>query len=114
MLRSGSLWGTTTPMPIVMRKPQYRDIRSDLRDRLRTAVSERDIFLAKAATLDQEVELLTKLLDQEERRFGEQQKPANTSTKPENSLGDFIIAEVKKRPMTKVDLLRAAQLAGYF
>jgi hypothetical protein len=106
--------GYTSPMPITMRKLPYRDIRSDLKERLRTAVSERDILAAKAASLDEEVDLLTKLLDQEERRFGDQEKSSNTDTKPEDSLGNFIIEQVKIRPMTKVDLLYAAKAAGYF
>src|SRR6266851_2769616 len=89
-----------------------RDIRPDLKDRLREALTNRDFHAAKADEYGKEVDVLMVLLDREQRRFtGE--KSAQKPAEPDQSLTDFILKMLHTRPMTKEDLRDYANRDGY-
>jgi len=96
-------------MPIKIRPPTYRDIRSDLQERMRTAVSSRDEYLAKAKAFDDEIDLLTRLLDQEEKRFSRKAEIG-----PKMLLPDFILEKLSHNEMNKEEIKVFAEHAGYF
>jgi hypothetical protein len=101
-------------MTIRIRSTSYRDIRADLKERLRTAVVSRDDFLAKAKEFDSEIDLLTKLLDQEERRFGQKVEVEKGSSDERAPLQDFLLKKLAHNEMTKDDMKVFAEHAGYF
>ncbi|WP_156179932.1 hypothetical protein [Bradyrhizobium sp. LTSPM299] len=101
-------------MVIRIRTAPYRDIRTDLKDRLRTAVVGRDGHLAKAKEFDGEIDLLTKLLDQEERRFGQKPDVETSAASEKPPLGDFLLKKLEHSEATKDDLKVFAEHAGYF
>ena len=101
-------------MPIRSRSASYRDIRADLKERLRTAVVSRDDFLAKAKEFDSEIDLLTKLLDQEERRFGQKPETDKGNDEEKAPLQDFLLKKLAHADLSKDDMKVFAEHAGYF
>lgn len=98
-------------MPSIMERVRLaapkRDILTDLKERLRDAVAERDEHLNRATELDKIVAALTLLIDTE-------QKPAATKqSEPTEELAVFIFRALLGRPQTKEDLKNAAVNAGY-
>jgi hypothetical protein len=93
-------------------KPPLRDIRSDLRDRLREAVVNHKFHLDKAEEFKIEAETLTRLLDREEARFSKQNSVA-APKEPVESLTDYILNLLGMRPMGKGELREYAERAGY-
>jgi hypothetical protein len=99
-------------MERVVLKPPLRDIRSDLRDRLREAAANHKLHLDKAEEFKNELETLTRLLDREEARFSNQ-KAGGTPKEPAESLSDYVITLLQMRPMSKTELREYAERAGY-
>jgi hypothetical protein len=90
----------------------FRDIRPDLKERLREAVEGRDFHAAKASEYDKEVDDLVRQLDREEARFSNRELVAATK-EPEAPLTDFILKTLEIRPMSKDDLREYATNEGY-
>jgi hypothetical protein len=90
---------------------KLRDIRSDLKDRLRVATAQRDHMRSAIGTLEKAVELLEQMLAQEEHNYA----AANGSAKakPMASLPDFIVDKLGTGHSTKDSLKLAAVEAGY-
>ena len=86
-----------------------RDIRPDLRERLRVATAERDHMRSIIETLEATVKLLDQMLAAEERRFG---SPA-AAGEPQESLAEFILATLRASTHTKDSLRFLAEKAGY-
>jgi hypothetical protein len=94
--------------------PSLRDIREDLKARLRDAVANRDLHAGKAQEYGKEVDVLTQLLDREEARFVAQKAAqAPTPKEPDEPLADFLLKALRTRPMNKSDLREQATRAGY-
>jgi hypothetical protein len=81
-----------------------RDIRPDLRERIRRAVLARE-------DADAEILMLTKLLDREEREFGSNNQRGKSP--PSLSLPLFILGQLRMKDMSKDDMRIYAQDAGY-
>lgn len=96
-------------MPILTRVPSFRDIRTDLKDRLRFSLENRDFHTEKAKEFDVEVETLTRLLDRENARFD----APDASKEPDTPLDEYVLGALAVRPMSKEDLRAAAANAGY-
>jgi hypothetical protein len=96
-------------MAIKMRVSSYRDIRSDLKERMVLAAGQRDEHQKLAEAFDEEVLLLTKLLDQEERRFG---TPRVEQTAMPSSLSAFIVESLSRGRMDKDGLRQFAEISG--
>ena len=93
----------------ILKKPEpaLKDIRPDLRERLRGAAVERDQLRPRLQELDGTIALLEKLLEQEERRF----KPPNST--PQDSLANFVMENLARGIATKDALRAVAEGAGY-
>ncbi len=89
--------------------PPMRDIVTDLKDRLREVVTQRDEYLDKAKELDRLVEALMLLIDAEHKRS----QPDENRPRPDEALPEFIFKTIRTRPINKTDLHRAALTAGY-
>jgi hypothetical protein len=87
------------------REKPHRDIRSDLKERLKFATGKR-------AELDADIELLTKLLDREERRYGLLKPRSKESA--QKPLAEFLLDKMRIGGMTKDDMRIYAADAGYF
>lgn len=87
----------------------YRDIRTDLKARLIAATAKRDEQQKLVEELDNEVLLLTKMLDQEERRFGAAKIEQPPTQAP---LPDFIVESLSRGKMDKDDLRHFAETKG--
>jgi hypothetical protein len=88
-------------------KSNLKDIRPDLKERLRTAVSERDQMRPILETLEQTITLLEQMIEQENRRYHV------APTSPESSLADFIVQKMQAGLRTKDGLRSVAEEAGY-
>jgi hypothetical protein len=93
----------------ILRKPEHnlKDIRPDLRERLRAAVVERDQLRPRLQELEGTIALLEKLMEQENRRF----KPAETA--PSDPLDVFLLEKMRLGISTKESLRGLAEEAGY-
>lgn len=93
----------------IIKKPelQLKDIRPDLRERLRVASVERDQLRPRLVELDAEIELLEQMLQREDRRF----QPAGST--PQDSLADFVLENLRRGIATKDSLRAVAESAGY-
>jgi hypothetical protein len=93
----------------ILKKPEthLKDIRPDLRERLRAAAVERDQLRPRLQDLDGTIALLEKLLEHEDRRF----KPPNAT--PTDSLADFLLENLGRGIATKDALRAVAEGAGY-
>jgi hypothetical protein len=96
-----------SPEPVT----QLRDIRPDLRDRLRVATAQRDHMRSTIATLESAVALLEQMLAQEDQRYAA--ASGSAKAKPTDSLPDFILETLRAGHRTKDSLRLAAQEAGY-
>jgi hypothetical protein len=90
-----------------------RDIRPDIKVRLSEAVAKRDLHRKSADIAEAEVEMLTKMLDRENARFGQQDQAARDEP-PKKSLPDFVLGQLTENTMNKAALAEAAEEAGYF
>jgi hypothetical protein len=91
----------------ILKKPEMKDIRPDLRERLRAAAVERDQLRPHLAELEAEIALLEKVIEREDRRF----RPAGSS--PQDSLADFLMENLRRGIATKDGLRAVAEGAGY-
>ncbi|WP_454626540.1 hypothetical protein [Bradyrhizobium cenepequi] len=93
----------------ILKKPdiQLKDIRPDLRERIRAAAVERDQLRPRLQELDGTIALLEKLLEQEDQRF----RPVGIA--PSDSLGDFLLEKMRRGVSTKESLRAVAEEAGY-
>lgn len=98
-------------MPIKVRQTPNRDIRSDLKERMLLATANRDEHQKLAKAFDDEVLLLTKLLDQEERRFGSA-KAEQVAPTPV-SLSSIIVEGLTQDRMDKDGLKQFAEGRGF-
>lgn len=89
-----------------------RDIRPDLKARLRAALENRDSHQAKVEEFAGEIDDLTRQLDRENARYG-QERVRLQLQEPTESLTDFILQALRMRPMGKEDLRDSASRAGY-
>jgi hypothetical protein len=96
-------------MTIKSRQPTYRDIRDDLKARMISAAAKRDEYEKQLKALDEEVLMLTKLLDQEERRFGTREPEAGESSE---TLSTFILESLARGRMNKDGLRHFAESKG--
>jgi hypothetical protein len=87
--------------------PQLKDIRPDLRERLRTAMVERDQLRPRLLELEAEIAVLEQMIEQENRRF---QPPPSA---PEDSLADFLLEKMRLGTSSKDGLRAVAEAAGY-
>ncbi|UFX43767.1 hypothetical protein HAP47_0031805 [Bradyrhizobium sp. 41S5] len=95
-------------MPIKTRET-YRDIRSDLKERMISAAANRDHHQKLVDEFDAEVLMLMKLLDQEEKRFGKSaQEPAADAI----ALPTFIVESLSRGRMDKDGLRHFAESKG--
>jgi hypothetical protein len=85
-----------------------RDIRPDLRERLRVAKSDLSQVQAMIGTLESTVGLLEQMLAQEEQRYAASEKSV-----PSESLPEFLLEKLRSGPHTKDVLRWAAEQAGY-
>lgn len=88
-------------------EPNLKDIRPDLRERLRAAAVERDQLRPRLQELDGTIALLERLIEQEDQRF----RPAGVA--PSDSLGDFLLEKMRRGISTKESLRAVAEEAGY-
>jgi len=90
-----------------------RDIRHDIRERLTEIEERRSRLQTELSAAEDESHLLMRLLDIEDERF-----PANAAqapSQPEQTAGDFVIDQLRKRgSMTKDEVRDAMERAGYF
>ncbi|WP_456620397.1 MULTISPECIES: hypothetical protein [unclassified Bradyrhizobium] len=96
-------------MTIKLREPAYRDIRQDLKARMISAAAKRDEYQKQMKALDDEVLMLTKLLDQEESRFGSRE-PETTGAS--ETLSTFILESLARGRMNKDGLRNFAESQG--
>jgi hypothetical protein len=94
-------------------RPQLRDIRADLQERLREALSKRDEFLAKAKEYDADVDMLQRLIDREDQRHKTPASQAAQQQRPDEPLPDFVLNAIRIRPQSKGALRQAVANAGY-
>jgi hypothetical protein len=108
-LRKEHNCGYVQGMPIQTRETPLRDIRNDLRARLRDAVGRRDKHRKLADRCDAEVGMLTALLDEEERRFGSSpDEPAHTKSR----IPDLIVEGLATGRMNKEGLQKYVETQG--
>lgn len=91
----------------------FRDIRADLNARLRNAVSTRDLHRDLADRAEIEIDILTKMIDRENARFGQQDQALNAPP-VKKPLREFVLDRLAENDMNKPALGEAAQAAGYF
>jgi hypothetical protein len=89
----------------------FRDIRPDLRERLRSTTAELDQLRAITENLEKTVQILEQMLAAEEHRFTPDQ--AAQTKPPEESLPEFIFQNLRTGPRSKDDLRWIANRAGY-
>lgn len=89
----------------------FRDIRPDLRERLRSSTAELGQMRGIIENLEKAVEVLEQMLAEEERRFN----PADTTKKstPTKPLADFVMHSLRTGMRSKDDLRWMAVQAGY-
>jgi len=97
----------SSPQPVT----QLRDIRPDLRDRLRVATAQRDHMRSAIAGLETAVELLEQMLAQEDQQYAAAN--GSTTAKPTDSFPDFMLEKLRAGYSTKDSLRLAANEAGY-
>jgi hypothetical protein len=88
-----------------------RDIRQDLRERLRTLEAQRDKLHVELKEAEQQIGVLMHMLEIEDRRFAD--KAPSEVRKPMTKLSDFIYGELGRRRMTKEEVKIVAERAGY-
>jgi hypothetical protein len=93
--------------------PTLRDIRPDINVRLKEAVALRDFHRESAEKADLEVDALTKMLDRENARFGQQDQTQRRGV-PQKTLPEFVLEQLVQSTLTKAQLAEAANVAGYF
>ncbi len=96
-------------MPIKSIHQPYRDIRADLKARLIATKAKRDEQQKLVEELDSEALLLTKMLDQEERRFGAAKADQPPAQAP---LPDIIVESLARGKMDKDGLRHFAESKG--
>jgi hypothetical protein len=91
--------------------PPLRDIRVDLKDRLRAAIEKSALLDAQLQDARSEVRALEQLLEVEERRhqLSQQARPRQ----PVEPLAEFIEGALQQQAMTKEELRDYAERAGY-
>ena len=96
------------------RSGAFRDIRPDLRERLRLANAELEHVRLIIGELEKAVQVLEQMLAAEEQRFNPE--PSQEEKQPEGSLGDFLLKSMMRssaQGCTKEDLRWMAERAGY-
>jgi hypothetical protein len=88
-----------------------RDIRQDLRERLRALETQRDKLHVDLKEAEQQIGVLMNMLEIEDRRFPPQ--ASSDQQKPTKRLSDFIFEELGRRRMTKEEIKIAAEKNGY-
>lgn len=93
----------------ILKKPEsgLKDIRPDLRERLRAATLERDQLRPRLQELEGTIALLEKIIEQEDERF----RPVGTA--PSEPLADFLLEKMRRGVNTKDSLRMVAEEAGY-
>jgi hypothetical protein len=89
----------------------FRDIRPDLRERLRSTTAELDQLHAITENLEKTVQILEQMLATEERRFNPE--PTTKKGPPEEPLPEFVMQSLRSGPHSKDDLRWMAEQAGY-
>ena len=98
--------------PILTEPHKLRDIRPDLKERLRAKTAEREAMRAVMENLDIAIELLEQMIAEEERRFNV--APTAQKTPPKELLSEFVLQQLRAgKPKTKDDLRWLAEQAGY-
>jgi hypothetical protein len=88
-----------------------RDIRADLRERLRLLEARRAELQITLKDLDEETAAIMRMLDAEDRRFPP--VPDNGQAMPEKILTEFIYEELVRRRMSKKEIRVVVEGAGY-
>lgn len=88
-----------------------RDLRQELTERLRELEAQRDGFHTELKRVEDEIGVVLKMLDFEDRRFPKQQP--KEIHRPTDPLGDFIYREIERRRMNKNEIKITAERAGY-
>jgi hypothetical protein len=96
-------------MDKIVPDPPFRDIRPDLKDRLRHELTIRDDLSAKTKNNNDAIESLMLLLDRENARYSN----TNSIKEPDLPIDEFVLKALSTRPMSKDDLREAALGAGY-
>jgi hypothetical protein len=89
----------------------FRDIRPDLRERLRSTTAELEQVRAITEDLEKAIQILEQMLAAEESRFTPRE--ATQTKPPEDSLPDFVFQSLRTGTRTKDDLRWMANQAGY-
>jgi hypothetical protein len=87
----------------------FRDIRPDLRERLRSTSAELDQLQAITENLEKTIQVLEQMLAEEERRFAPEAKKGP----PEEPLPEFVMQSLRSGLRSKDDLRWMAEQAGY-
>jgi plasmid stability protein len=103
------------PMLNSAHNPGLRDIRPDLRDRLRVATAERDHMRSMIEKLEGTVQLLEQMLAAEERRFTVNlvADGVTVGEPPSEPLPDFILGALRRSNHSKDSLRFLAEKGGY-
>lgn len=91
-------------------RPSFRDITTDLKDRLREALALRNSLATQTKENKSDIEMLMRMLDREEQR---RKAIADGETAPQEALPEFIFKAIQMRPMSRDDLRYTAANAGY-
>lgn len=90
--------------------PGQRDIRTDLKQRLRDTTALRDTCMKQVDAYTDQIGVLTRMIEIEDQRYNQQ--PV-TERELDETLPDFIERLARNGPMTKDQMRAAAEGAGY-
>ena len=97
---------------IMLQNSGLRDIRPDLRERLRQATARHEALLTQTNEAAEDVFMLQRMIEREDQRLNGQNAPV-ARQKPTDELPDFVFKALQMRPMSKSDLRHAVENAGY-
>jgi hypothetical protein len=89
-----------------------RDIREDLKERLRNLEADRDKHHAALKGIEENIAMIMRMLDIEDQQFPKHDDTGDAPS-PTKLLSDFIYEELGRRRMAKVEIRTAAEKAGY-
>jgi hypothetical protein len=99
-------------MPLIEHNSGLRDIRPDLRERLRQAVARHQSLLTQTSEAAADVDMLQRMIEREDQRLNVRQALA-APQKPTEELADFMFKAIRMRPQSKEDLRHSVTGAGY-